>query len=201
MEELLAVPGVRCDVRDNAGDTPLHFAAAANCPMSAYALAKSQPGVCLIRNNQGCTAADAAKARSFGEVKPKAETVPLLLLATLSRPTWTKSEVISRYLTVTLSHGSAKPGQGDRCSLPCAGAQCHAARLLFCRGQSKGRVHGSSRCHQIAAGCWSSPGHLGPEWQLGELLLPDNPLRACCALLFGQMSHSSSSTEWHSEFL
>lgn len=64
----MAVPGVKSDIKDKDGNFPLHFAAAASCPMAAYALAKCNPGSCLARNRHGKTAAAVAKEKNFGEV-------------------------------------------------------------------------------------------------------------------------------------
>lgn len=68
IEEVLSVAGVNCGLKDEVGNTPLHFAATASCPMAAYALAKACPESCLAKNKAGKTAADIAKESSFGEV-------------------------------------------------------------------------------------------------------------------------------------
>ena len=62
------MPDVKCCLEDRRGNVPLHFAASANCPMAAYAIAKSCPQSCLARNKAGKTPADLAKASNLGEV-------------------------------------------------------------------------------------------------------------------------------------
>lgn len=69
VEELLGFsPDVDCNAVDRHGDTPLHLAASASCPMAAYAIAKASPSSCLVRNKEGSTAADIANLKSYGEV-------------------------------------------------------------------------------------------------------------------------------------
>lgn len=56
------------EVRDKNGDTVLHFAATAGCPMAAYALAKACPKLCSERNGAGKIPSDVAKEKNYLEV-------------------------------------------------------------------------------------------------------------------------------------
>lgn len=55
-------------LKDKNGDSVLHFAAAAGCPMAAYALAKACPKLCLGDNNVGKTPPELARDKNFLEV-------------------------------------------------------------------------------------------------------------------------------------
>jgi hypothetical protein len=69
LEEILSIEGLEFDlcIADKQGDVALHFAAAASCPMAAYALTKACPGSCLVANKAGKTACDVAKDKNFLE--------------------------------------------------------------------------------------------------------------------------------------
>lgn len=55
-------------LKDKNGETVLHFAATAGCPMAAYALAKACPKLCLEKNKAGKSPPDVARDKSFLEV-------------------------------------------------------------------------------------------------------------------------------------
>ena len=70
LEELLLLDNLAIDfdLRDKNGDSVLHFAAAAGCPMAAYALAKTWPQLCLQANKASKTPPEVARDKIFLEV-------------------------------------------------------------------------------------------------------------------------------------
>ena len=70
LEEVLLLDNLAVDfeLKDKNGDSVLHFAAAAGCPMAAYALAKACPKLCLSENKAGKTPPELARDKTFLEV-------------------------------------------------------------------------------------------------------------------------------------
>ena len=70
LEELLLLKDVAIDfeVKDKNEETILHFAAAAGCPMAAYALTKACPKLCLETNKDDKSPPDVAKEKNYLEV-------------------------------------------------------------------------------------------------------------------------------------
>lgn len=84
LEDLLLLEDVAIDfsLKDRNGQTALHFAASAGCPMAAYALAKACPDLCLAFNKAGKIPSDIAKEKNYLEVSTAPQLPGLLFTHT-----------------------------------------------------------------------------------------------------------------------
>ena len=82
---LLARKGMRVNVLDSKGDSPLHLAAAQGFPMCAFNLTKAQPAGCLQANSAGRSPLDVAVSCDRGEASAL-PSVPAVLQMQLVQP-------------------------------------------------------------------------------------------------------------------